>query len=348
MTASRRLFAVAIGISCSGALGLLACDDDNPSTPSNVDGGGDASNIVEEDTGTGTENKLDASGNVDSGDAGKSNTDAGDAGADAAVVVEEHTRSTAKITIQRDFALAEFFVDDQDVTWSNLPECVAVVRSPAKDSTSSAGVITIAGDIVGKDGGPAAKIDLVAAEGYAFADPDILPLSNDFTVDVSGTSAASFSAFGLQTLPVSLNLPIAVTAPTGLQLPTSPPDPPAVAVEIPSTKPFDITWTAPTGPGDLTNQRVIIDVSFSPSATQDIGRSVNLYCAFPLTKGKASIPANVLTDIKARAGGGDIGGSITITAGGQKAIVVKDSLYIIEVARADSTDSPQGGVIALK
>jgi hypothetical protein len=132
-------------------------------------------------------------------------------------------------------------------------------------------------------------------------------------------------------LPTSVATPVPIVAPSA--------DAGADGLTVSTAKAFEIKWTAPTGPGDLTNQRLMVELAVNPSA-QDTGRFVKLYCAYPLSAGSASIPAEVLADIKARAGGGTPGGNLTLLAGGQRMVTVKDAAtYIIEVAReSDSTD----------
>jgi len=184
-------------------------------------------------------------------------------------------------------------------------------------------------------------VKLEADFGYV-AEDQFFPATNEFTVDVDeAPSSAGFPPLPVQTLPTSVSTPVAILGPSA--------DAGADGLKIPTTKPFDITWTAPTAPGDLTNQRLMVELHVSQSAL-DTGKNVNLYCAYPLTAGKASIPAEVLADVKARAGGGTPGGTLSLLAGGQRMVTVKDAAtYIIEVARdTDSTDYNPGSPVTIE
>lgn len=333
---ARRYFAVAIGISCSASFGLLACgdDDDSAIVGTGTDAGGDASNVVE-DTGTGGSNDSGSdAGKIDAGDAGKP-TDAGaDADAVAPPTFTDALRSSGHIRLAHDLVIGEFYVDDLEVRWSNSTECTMLVRTPAK-AFGTAGTITIGGGIVGQDGGPTAAITIPppsTPDIYLYAGPDtILPFSNEFTVDIDqGPTADGFPALTPQTLVTSLNLPLSIKTPTFGATP----------LEVPVTKPFELTWTPPAGPGDLTKQRVLVDISVQPTAS-DSGKVVNLYCAFPVTAGKASIPGEILADMKARSGGGEtVGATLTVYGGGQSVVTVKNAMtYIIEAALDTSFDN---------
>jgi hypothetical protein len=345
MSRSRRYFAVAIGLSCLGAVALLACSDDdtNPGTSTTTDGGGDASPrdsapSTATDSTTGTDSTVP---NLDSGtDAKPTGTTDADADATVAPTATEALQSTGFIRITEFLAFAEFYFDDLTVRWSNAPECVMVSRAPNKGQ-ATAGTVTIGGEIVGKDGGPAAAVKLESDFGY-LAEDQFFPSTNEFTVDVDEAPTSNgFPPLPVQTLPTSVATPVPILTPSA--------DAGADGLKIPVTKPFDITWTAPTGPGDLTNQRLMVEIHVGPSAF-DTGRNVNLYCAYPLTAGKASIPAEVLADMKARAGGAATSGQLSLLSGGQRMVTVKDAVtYIIEVARdSDSTDYSPGTAFTLE
>jgi hypothetical protein len=342
MSPSRRYLAAAIGLSCLGAFALLACSDDdtNPGEPSTTDGGGDASphdsSVTPiQDSTTGIDSTTP---NLDSGsDAKPTETTDADADATVAPTSTEALNSTGFIRIMQNIAFAEFYVDDLTVRWSNAPECLIVARFPNK-AQAAAGTVTIGGAVVGKDGGPAAPVTLESDFGYV-AEDQFFPATNEFTIDVDeAPTSTGFPPLPVQTLPTSVATPVPILLPSA--------DAGADGLKISTTKPLEIKWTAPTGPGDLTNQRMMVELQVNPSE-QDTGRFVRLFCAYPLTAGAASIPAEVLADMKARAGGGTPGGNLSLLAGGQRTVTVKDTAtYVVEVAReSDSTDyTPATGV----
>lgn len=327
MTAPRRYLALAIGLCCTTAFAMLACDDD-PATPSGSgDSGVDASTT---DGATGKDATA-TDGSVPIVDSGNDVTQpTNDAGTDASSpTTTEAIRSTGYIHITDMIAFAEFYADDTTVRWSNAPECLIVARSAAK-TMSPAGTVTIGGDVVGQTGGPAEPLKLEAATEYVAVDT-IFPATNEFTVDVDqGPASAGFAALPVQTLPTSLATPLVMLTPSA----DAGAD--AGALSIPTSKPYELTWTPPTGPGDLTNQRVILNLVVTPTSLET-GKRLSLFCGFPLTAGKATIPSEVLKDLQARAGGGAAGGSLVFWAGGHRLITMKDATtYIIEVAREDS------------
>lgn len=328
MSASRRCLAIAICLSCTAALASLACDDDSSGgTSTGTDSGADASSTADSSTAKDGGSGSDGSASPDSG-SDASPSDAGtDADATTGPTRKESVESTGVVRVLSTFAYAEFYVDDVVVRWSNAPDCVLVMRSPAKP-LATAGTVTIGGEIVGKDGGPTNPVILDPDFDY-YAEDNILPSTNEFRVDISqGPTSTSFASLPIQTVPTSLPTPLALLTPTAVDA--------GARRTIPIATPFELTWTAPSGPGDLTFQRVIVELNVSPSQ-QDTGRSANLFCGFPITSGKATIPAEVLQDMAAAAGGAPAGGLLAVFAGGQRTVTVKNTTYIIAVNRDDST-----------
>ena len=212
MRLTRRYFAAAASLSSGALLALAACSDSDP-----VSSGPDASTQQESapaDTSppvTRDAGPTDAAPTpVDAADAARS-----DGGVDAGPLVVEDLRSAVYIRVAADYAFATFSEDDNVLTWPSHPECVAIARSQSKPY-STASTVSIGGQIVGKDGGAAATIELSESNDYSFSDGNpIYPGTDQFTVDVAhGPSTSAFPALPLQTLPPSRAGMVDMTKPT--------------------------------------------------------------------------------------------------------------------------------------
>jgi hypothetical protein len=301
-------------MACAGAIALLACgDDDNAGTPdSGTDGGQD----------TGTDTGADTARPDAGGDA------------DAGATVTSTIGATGSIEIFNDAVIAVFREDDEIVRFSNVADCVLHVFSFSKPQ-SSGGQVTVAGDIVGSDGGTPTPIVLdptfIEPTGWDYFMPgDVFPSAPQLAIQVSTAGTPSFAALPLQALR---------TPPAGTVVMTSPVRPDAGALALSVTQALPVTWTPPAG--NQADQRlwVVIQVSGNP-------KSGELRCSFPLPQGNASIPANVFAETKKRIPTltGPPIGLMQVFAGGYKEVVTASASFIIEVSRGDTTGLTQPAV----
>lgn len=324
----RRAFPITIGLATAAACALLACaDDDTAVTPTP-----DAST------------PIDAS-NPDSGtprDSGAGDTATGsdtgtDTGIDAGPTLTSTLGSTGTIYVGNDVIVALFYEDDTILHWSNAPGCVAFVRGVSKPN-SQAGTLKVGGAVVGADGGPASEIEVNADPGmgnaYFFGPFEVVyPTVDTHTVSVQLTAAQGFSPMPVEAFRPSRETPITITAPAE-------PDGGAFA-PITSSAPYTITWTAPSG-GFVNEQQIVVAVAVTGSSALTAKNS-NLYCAFPLGAGTATIPANVWSELKTRGGAGagaTLDAQMHIYSGSGKEVKVPTGSYFVEVARSDSTTIP--------
>lgn len=304
---------------------LAACDDDSTGGTGAPDSGAIDSGGKDSGSSGSTDSGSDAS-TTDTGSDAQQN---GDTGADAGPVLTSSVGSTGSIQIRQDAVFAEFYEDDVILRWSNAPDCVAHVRSRTKPQ-SQAGTLTVGGPIVGSDGGTDQAITVTPDPmlGYVFIGP-VFPFTDALNVELSGTSTVAFPGIPVQTLEPSAAAEVVVSKPV---LPDS------GDLKIPHTSAFDIAWTAP-GSGTA-NKKIAFVLSISP--TSAIGAKVAiLHCAFPLAAGQASVPANILADLRDRATAGtgttNPTGFVHVFAGAKKEIAITTTSYVVEAARIDST-----------
>ena len=320
----RRALWFAVGGIWAAALTVAACSDDDATTTPAVDGGAETGRP----DGTVPDSSLPDVSSTDSGGGG----DASDAGQDATEAGPTTTVAIASsgwIRVFADAFFGEFLEDQTIVRVSNAPECVAHVWSKSK-LFSQAGTLTVGGQIVGSDGGPPSAIQLNAtpeATGFPyfyFAFDNgidmIFPPDDSLTVQVQTGGTATIAAVPVQTLRPPPATPVAVTKPAV---------PDGGVLTVPSTVPFEVTWTAPDAGAE---QRVLIGFTGMTSAQ----KQAHIFCGYALSKGSASIPANLLAEVRSRLGGNG-SGSLHIQMGGQKEVVVGQDSIVIEVTRPDST-----------
>lgn len=319
----RRAFPITIGLATAAACVLLACgDDDSAVTPTPDGSTPDASKT---DTGT----PVDSGGGTDTGTGNDTGTDTG---VDAGPTMTSALGSTGEIFIGNDIVVGQFYEDDTILHWSNAPSCVAFVRGPGKPA-SQAGTLKIAGDVVGKDGGTDMEIEVTAdpSAGNAYFFPaTVYPPVDTYTASVQITAAQGFAPMPVESFRPSRENPIAMTAPAA-------PDA-GVFAAIPSTAPYTITWTAPTG-GFVAEQVISVSIVTTGSSALTAKNS-RLYCAFPLSAGTGTIPANVFAELRTRGGasaGIALDALMHIHSGAAKEVKVPTGSYFIEVVRGDST-----------
>src|SRR5262249_33589914 len=142
-------------------------------------------------------------------------------------------------------------------------------------------------------------------------------------VEKEGTD--TFPAMGVQSLRSPLTAPITLTKPVA-------PDAGAT-LTVPVTQAFEVAWPVPGG--TITEQRLF--VSFTEIDNAAHSKRAFLLCGYPLSQGQASIPANLLADLKSRLGSNGTG-FLRVSTGGQKEATPSGASYVIEVTRPDTTN----------
>jgi hypothetical protein len=316
----RRAFPITIGLATAAACVLLACGDDDTAVTPTPDGS--VPDSSKPDT---SSPPIDSGGGTDTG----TGTDTGvDTGVDAGPTVTNTPGSTGEISVQPDIVVADFYEDDTIVHWSNAPNCVAFARGTNKKS-GPAGTLKVGGEVVGKDGGADMEIEVSYDPDMGYFFPaTVFPPVDTYSVNVQTTQAVGFAPMPVEAFRPSREAPITLTAPAALDGGAFP--------TIPSTAPYTITWTAPTG-GFVNDQVIIVSMVITGSSALT-AKNLRLYCTFPLKDGTGTIPANVLSEIKTRGGGGaSLDGLMHIYSGGAKEVKLSTGSYFVEVARTDST-----------
>lgn len=335
----RRLLTTALGVSCCAGLFLLACSSDED-TP----GGGSTTGGVDASPDSSTNPGSDGGAKVDSGqpptDSGSDMdvtvpTDAGDAGLDAGPTRTTEVKATGLIRVGDLYAQARFSEDDTIVRWSHAPQCLTIVRSATKPF-STAGTVTIGGQIVNSDGGTTSVVELNAPDYYY--DGVVLPLTSEFTVDISeGPGNPAFPALPTQTIRPSAATPVTINGPL--------PDAGTMELPVEANKPLTFTWAVPTG--DIAEQRFSLDLQFFPSGA-DGSKNVEVFCDAALSTGTLTIPTELMNDAVAQtlpASGSGAGAALSLFAGGYKVVAIKEALYVITAATDPSTSSPTANLI---
>lgn len=322
MSHIRRAFPISIGLATAAACVLLACGDDDSAVTPTPDGSTPDSS--KPDTG----GPIDSGGGTDTGvDTGPADTGV-DTGADAGPTMSTTVGYGGQIFVGADAVLASFYEDDSILHWSNAPGCVAFVRSPNK-KVSAAGTLTVAGQVVGSDGGTDTNIvvDPDPDNGYFYFGP-VYPAVDTITASVQLEGLPPpFAALAADNYRPPREAAVPITAPAAPDASTPP--------GITASSPYTITWTAPTG-GFVNDQQISVSLAVLGAAAVG-SKNTQLFCTFPLNAGTGTIPANVLTEVKARGGAGALDAQMHIYAGTAKEVKTGNGSYFVEVARADST-----------
>jgi hypothetical protein len=314
----RHGIALLLGTACTAAAILIACDDSDETTPSR---GSDASadrNVTQPGT--------DSAAPITPSDGGSDANQTVDSGPTTTRTIG----ATGYFEIRHDSAFITFYEDDTFVRWSNAAECVMHVRASTKQP-AAAGVVTIGGPVVGTDGGLPTEVQLQADPAMwgnnQYIYPDIVyPASAEPVVQVAAAELApTFPALVAQSLRPS-SATVAVTSP-----------PNTATTILSSTQGFSIAWTAPTG-ANVANQRFIMSLKLVGNTLGS--KTVFLSCAFPLSAGAGTIPANVLADAKAMLNDANVSGPLVFSAGGYAHVSSASSSYVVEVSRIDGTSWP--------
>lgn len=324
MTCRGRLLSMA---ACAASLAtaaavLVACSDSDTTTP---------------DDGT----SLDAGPDTSPGDTEAGAPDASDGAApdagqdDAGPTFTSAPGSTGYVQVRDTYIVAHFREDDTVLRASNVPECVAHIRSATKP-LSAAGSLTIGGAIVGADGGPEQAIvvdPLDPTDPLYVYQPDpppdfggVFPPTETLLVQIEGSGSLAFPPMPAQSLPSPAAGAISFTKPV---VDVDNPDP----VVLTTSDTFEVTWTPPATPH--ADHRIIL--ALQDIDAEEAPRLGNLHCSFPIAAGKGSIPANLLAELRSRVGGqGTATGLFHVLAGGYKEFTGGGASYVIEVSRDDT------------
>jgi hypothetical protein len=325
-SSGRVLAAVAVSLCLGMGLHLGACS----SSPA-ADGGADASPEDASDDPSGPSEDARV---PDASDSGR--LPDGDA---SAARLEVETGTSAYLRIFDGIVFGNVYLDDTIVRVVNGPECVAFVRSAIKCSIGI-GTMTIGGDMVGRDGGPPAPVAINPDEtpcppgpSYAhFLDAPpffFRPTGNDrVLVDVAGLGG-DVAALPVTTLRGTQFEQVTVTAPV-------PAD--AGALAISTAADFVVRWTVPDG--GSTTQKVFIGMRGVALGN----RTAELACSFDFNSGQAVLPQSLLAALKTQLGGTgkvDIA-AFKVFAGDLRIVSARDTTYLIEVSRQESTTYTEG------
>lgn len=329
----RRYLALALGMACTTATLLLACDDSDSNGNVTPDGGAQTPPPPGTTTGTTpTPTPTPPPGPVDAGPDG-------DGGEESLATVE--IGSTGYVQVRESYILAHFYEDTTIVHWDNAPDCVMHVRGPTKPP-SPAGLLTIGGEVVGTTGGLPAEVELMADLAtfgeHMYGYPDVVwDPAEEHVVSVEMDAVMpTFPAMPTQSL-VPRATPVPVTAPTA-----------AANTNVPTTAPFTVTWTAPSG-GNVANQRFAVYMALSADDTVAGSKRAVLQCTFPLGAGTGSIPANVLADAKAANKGTTVMGPLLFRAGGFVEYETAGASYVVDVTLdTTSTDWASDQTVTLQ
>ena len=309
-------FLMFVGATFTGIALVCACTDD----PSNEGTGGTTADSGASSPDAGMQGVDGAANDSGASDSGTSGEDA-----DAGPTITSAVGPTGFVRVFNDFIVGEFYEDDTIVRASNAPECVIHLRSGSKPA-SPAGTLTIGGPILGSDGGADQPVTVDADPAGAniyFVEGPIFPPDDALLVHVEGAGTFAFPAMPVQVLrPPPADL-VAVTAPALDD---------AGTLGIPSTKPLQVTWTAPA------NAKADARMTFTFTGLDaDVTASQGaLYCSYPLASGQATIPANVLTELRTRVGGTNARGAIQVYAGGSKEFSANGASYFLATSRLDA------------
>lgn len=305
---------------------MLACGDDDDHYPAPGDAGRTDTSI----------DAVDASASPDAptGDADAGVPDASTE-AEAGPTTTVTLGAAGRIRVFPDAVFAQFLEDQTILHTSNAPECVAHVWSKTKLFTM-AGALTIGGEIVGSPGGPQANIVIqpgpLNETGYPyayFAAPNnivVVPPDDSLTLNIQTAGTITVGAIPVQTFRAPPATQTTITKPTA---------PDGGPLAVPSTLPFEVTWIAPDAGAE---QRLFVGFS----GLLGLQKQAHIFCGYPLSAGKATIPSNFLAEVRSRLGATG-SGVLHIWVGGQKEVVVGSDSFVIEVTRQKSTNLTASG-----
>lgn len=319
-----------LGLVFVGGGAAIACGEDDPTTSGTTSDGGtsDASDSgAKADSGSTSTGDAEA-GTPDAGDAGSSDAGTADADVDAdagpGVTVTTGVGPTGLIELDDVGAIALFYEDDTIVHVSDAANCVAHLRSETKPA-STAGTITVGGDIVGAVGGPAAAVDIAPdpadPTNFYFSADLVFPADDLLSLEVTKTATTVFPAIAATTLK---------TPPAGTVIVSQPAKPDAGDLEVSSANDLAFAWTPPASTAGQS-----LSVRFSDLVTN--GKRANVMCQFPLAAGSGHVPSSLLSHVRTWLGG-EATGLIVTNAGGAAEVKAGAASFVVFTARADSTN----------
>lgn len=273
---------------------------------------------------------LDAS-NDGSSDAGS------DAPGDASPPITSALGPTGVFELTNSSVVGRFFEDGTIVRMPAHPACVIHVHTRTKVASLQGGAIVVGGPVVGTEGGPAAPINLTAdpLKGNQYIDTvgPVFGDSSEYQVQIQGNGTVTFPPLTAQLL-----RPFPVAAVTTV---TKPVKAATGQTEVISTQSLDVVWTPPAGA--QADHRLIVALGNISKAESP--QRAELRCGYPLSAGTASIPKELLTELRNRvtpANANNPAGTLRIWAGGQAEVSAAGQSYVVELARRDSTTFATG------
>lgn len=331
---------VVIAGACAAAM-MVACGDDASDEASQpaAEAGTDGATTI-------PDGAVPPSGNdaatADGAAVDASNDASGDAGSDApsgdaSPPITSALGPTGVFELTNSSVVGRFFEDGTIVRMPAHPQCVIHVHTRTKVPSLQGGPIVVGGPVVGAEGGPAAPINLTAdpLKGNQYIDTvgPVFGDSSEFQVQIQGNGSPTFPPLTAQLLrPFPIASVTTVTKP--VKAATGP-------TEVISTASLDIVWTAAAGA--QADHRLI--VALGNISKSESPQRAELRCAYPLSAGQASIPKELLTELRNRvtpANANNPTGSMRIWAGGQAEVSAGGQSYVIELARRDSTTFATG------
>jgi len=184
--------------------------------------------------------------------------------------------------------------------------------------------LTIGGDAIDPD----LSVSPSECQGdYGYFDPYTFANDSTVTVALAGDAVAGMPSQTLSTSPEDI---VEVTSPFF--------DEELGGFHVTAGEPLDLAWVPPAGA--TADQQLSFRLVIFPTGSQPLG---DLFCAFPLSAGSATIPANVTAELALRVGSGGAGYG-HLLAGGQLEYQSATSSYVIEAARGFDSTSLGGDV----
>lgn len=257
------------------------------------------------------------------------------------VTITSRIGPTGFIEILEYGIFASFYEDDQIITASNAPNCVAWVRGSNKP-------ISPAGDPFGQ--GP----DITASSStYGFNPIQIEPDSTNFYLfgdsifDATASATVQIETQGNVSVPriPKLTLHSPGSGITKMITPVNIPIPDGVyeILVIDSDKDYEIAWE-PINPAPAKEMSASI---FQIVASSVFGSSKlsQINCVFPYAAGQGKIPSSLLTEVRTRTLNGqpaftsvDAIPGIQVWPGEARFINLRDANYFVYISRSDSVN----------
>jgi hypothetical protein len=232
----------------------------------------------------------------------------------------------------QDYVQAAFRTDEQIVR-SSVSPCIVELGSqpPSKPPFASAGTLTVGGPAAVHDGGLASPFELAYADDEYLDSPGVFldyKSGANLLISIEGTPfVPALAPTALKMTTITSAAPVAIIVPVKMK---DSPDAQST-LTVSGAAGLPIKWTPPLG--DLGEQKMILTMfNLKGESSPLTGR---MSCAFPLGAGSATIPSEVLVDLKKRLGG-SVSGVINLRAGAY-GVFGTDATYVVVVADDGST-----------